>query len=353
MSNPLPAHPQLVGNRGRARQIAHPTRRLWADPAHVRDHVRKLLATSTFQAIGKAANVSQMTVWEIANGARPVIKTETAAALLAVTPGGIQPRRVDATGSMWRLRSLVAMGHTTGRIATALGASRNIAERLIRGERATVAPPLRDDITRLFGAWWDKRPPSHTAAEKTAARKARQRAAVHNWPPPAALDEDELDRPGYTPTARWAYAHGSGIADNDPLGKNTKPNPGAAAGKQTSQLKPNAKRAEERTEMNDAEIEQQQDAMADTVLACDELGEYYATDDPLNDPVNRQIFEEDMDRRLEQQDIADKSLMDTAAAMRSPRPKPGLYQLHACLDDSHLDVARQLIADAQPQAEAG
>ncbi len=46
-----------------------------------------------------------------------------------------------------------------------------------------------------------------------------QRAAVNNWPCPAALDEDELDRPGYKPAARWRYAHGSGIADDDPLGK--------------------------------------------------------------------------------------------------------------------------------------
>jgi hypothetical protein len=87
----------------------------------------------------------------------------------------------------------------------------------------------------------DKRPPSHTAADKTAACRARQRAAVHNWPCPAALDEGELDRPGYQPTVRWRYAHGSGIADNDPLGKNTKTSPGAAAGKLTGLPKPKAK----------------------------------------------------------------------------------------------------------------
>jgi hypothetical protein len=160
-----------------------------------------------------------MTVWEIAHGVRPVIKAETAKALLAVTPEDVQPQRVDATGSMWRLRSLVAMGHTTGRIATALGVSPSIIGPLVRGERATVTAPLRDDITRLFGAWWDKRPPRHTVVERAAACKARQRAAMHNWPPPAALDEDELDRPGYTPAERWRYAHGTGIADDDPLGK--------------------------------------------------------------------------------------------------------------------------------------
>jgi hypothetical protein len=241
MNNPLPARAQPVGDRGRAQQIAHGTWRRWADPAQVCGHVRKLLEASTFQAIAEAAGVGQMTVWEIANGTRPVIKTETATALLKVTPGGIQPQRVDAGGSMWRLRSLVAMGHTTGRIAAALGVSSSIVGALVRGERATVAAPLRDDITRLFGAWWDKRPPRRTTAEKTAACKALQRAAVHNWPCPAALDDGELDRPGYTPTERWRYAHGSGIADDDPLGKNTKTSPGAAAGKLTGLPKPKAK----------------------------------------------------------------------------------------------------------------
>jgi hypothetical protein len=43
---------------------------------------------------------------------------------------------------------------------------------------------------------------------------------MHNWPCPAALDEDELDQPGYQPTARWRHAHGTGIAADDPLGKN-------------------------------------------------------------------------------------------------------------------------------------
>jgi hypothetical protein len=226
----LMAHPQLAYNRNRARQIAQGTWQPWANPAHIRDHVHTLLETGTFQAIGEAANVGRMTVWEIANGARPAIKADTAKALLAVTPENVQPQRVDANGSMWRLRSLIAMGHTARRITRALGTSNDIIEPLIRGERATVAAPLRDDINRLFDAWWDKRPPRRTGAEKAAACKALQRAAVRNWPCPVALDEDELDRPGYTPAARWRYAPGSGIAGDDPLGRKRQAEPEREAG---------------------------------------------------------------------------------------------------------------------------
>ncbi len=102
--------------------------------------------------------------------------------------------------------------------------------------------------------------------------------------------------------------------------------------------------------MNDPKIAQQRDA-ASNVLGCDELGEYYANDDLLNDPVNRQIFEEDTDRRLAQRDIADTSLMDAAAALWYLRTQPGLYELHACLDGGHLAAARQVIADARPGVE--
>jgi hypothetical protein len=75
--------------------------------------------------------------------------------------------------------------------------------------------------------------------------KALQRAAVRNWPCPAALDEDQLDRPGYTPTERWSYAHGTGIADNDPLGEKHQTTPGAAAGKPASPTKPNVQLAQQ------------------------------------------------------------------------------------------------------------
>jgi hypothetical protein len=164
-----------------------------------------------------------MTVWEIAHGTRPAITTRTARALLAVQPADITPPRAAANGPMWRLRSLIAMGHASGRITAALAAPAHVIEPLIRGDRATITTTLAGDIGRLFEAWWDKQPPQHTPAEKAAASKARHRAARHGWPCPAALDEDELDQPGYRPSARWRPALGTGIAAADPLGKNHHP----------------------------------------------------------------------------------------------------------------------------------
>jgi hypothetical protein len=50
-----------------------------------------------------------------------------------------------------------------------------------------------------------------------AARSALKRAALGHWPPPAGLDEDELDQPGYQPQSGWRPARGTGVADDYPF----------------------------------------------------------------------------------------------------------------------------------------
>ena len=129
----------------------------------------------------------------------------------------MQPR-IDAGGTMWRLRSLVAMGHDASRIAHALHASPKLIQKLLRGETADVTPELRTLTGALWDAWWDKRPPERTRTERTLASAARRWAQLHDWCPPLGLDEDQLDEPGYRPYSRYRHATGTGIAtDFHPL----------------------------------------------------------------------------------------------------------------------------------------
>jgi hypothetical protein len=120
-------------------------------------------------------------------------------------------------GCMWRLRALIAMGHTCSRMAVATGIPAATLRRIVRGEAHIITPDLRQAITALFDAWWDKTPPRRTCHEKLAADKALQRAALNNWPPPAGLDEDELDQPGYQPQCGWRHARGTGVAADHPF----------------------------------------------------------------------------------------------------------------------------------------
>ena len=126
---------------------------------------------------------------------------------------------VDATGTRLRLRALVAMSHSQARIARALGQPDWIISRVINGVIREVSPQLRADAAALYDAWWDKRPPENTFTERIAAAAARARAQRCRWPQPMALDDDDLDTPGYRPRGGWRPAIGTGVADDPyPLG---------------------------------------------------------------------------------------------------------------------------------------
>jgi len=120
--------------------------------------------------------------------------------------------RVDAGGTRLRLRALHVMGHGSARIARALGARQTTIQELVSGNTRTVSPQLRDAITDLYDAWWDKRAPARTRAERSAATLARRRAIAGNWCAAAALDDDQLDIPGYRPRYGWKPATGTGVA---------------------------------------------------------------------------------------------------------------------------------------------
>jgi hypothetical protein len=138
--------------------------------------------------------------------------TSSAAVVIPVTSAARRHGRLDAGGTRLRLRALHVMGHSSARISRAIGVRVETIQRLVRGNTTVVSPNLRDTITDLYDAWWDKRPPERTRAERAAAAYARRRAAAGNWCAGAALDDSKLDIPGYRPQSRWRPATGTGVA---------------------------------------------------------------------------------------------------------------------------------------------
>ena len=126
----------------------------------------------------------------------------------SIVPGD----RLDAGGTRLRLRALHVMGHGSARISRALGVREDTIQRLVRGDGRTVSPPLRNAVADLYDAWWDKRAPERTRAERAAASRARRRAAAGNWCAAAALNDHQLDTPGYRPRAGYRPATGTGVA---------------------------------------------------------------------------------------------------------------------------------------------
>ena len=157
---------------------AVPTQR---DPEAVRAHVRQLHEDGgSYNRIAAAAGLDSRTVRDLISGRRPVTPYTTTV-LLAVTTATLPRNRVDAGGTRLRLRALHVMGHGSPRIARAVGASAKTIRRLVRGDTTTITPQLRNAITG-------------------------------NWCAAAALDDDQLDTPGYRPCSGWKPATGTGIA---------------------------------------------------------------------------------------------------------------------------------------------
>ena len=165
----------------------------------------------TYQAIAAAAGLDRATVRDLATGRRRP-KRGTAAAVLAVHGDAIARARLDAGGTRLRLRALHVMGHGSARIARALGVREQAIRQIVRGDARTVSPRLRDQVAGLYDAWWDKRAPTRTRFDRAAATAARKRAIAGNWCAPAALDDDQLDVPGYRPRQGWKPATGTGVA---------------------------------------------------------------------------------------------------------------------------------------------
>jgi transcriptional regulator with XRE-family HTH domain len=198
----------------------YPATSLVAGPGAARARVhRQRQDGSTYQAIATAAGLAPATVSDLARGRRQSTRG-TAAAVLAVPDDAVPRARLDAGGTRLRLRALHVMGHGAARIARALGVRQTTISDLVGGDARTVSPRLRDRIAGLYDAWWDKRAPERTRAERAAAKAARRRAIAGDWCAAAALDDDQLDVPGYRPRQGWKPATGTGVApDIRPLSR--------------------------------------------------------------------------------------------------------------------------------------
>jgi transcriptional regulator with XRE-family HTH domain len=177
-----------------------------------RETIRRLRQQGgTYRSIAGAAGLAPATVHDLASGRRAPTPT-TARALAKVDGKSLRRARVDAGGTRLRLRALHVMGHSSARIARALGAREMTIREIVRGDTPTVSTRLRDQVTDLYDAWWDKRAPERDRAERGAATAARRRAIAGNWCAGAGLDDDELDNPGYKPKTSWKPAAGTGTA---------------------------------------------------------------------------------------------------------------------------------------------
>lgn len=160
--------------------------------------MRTLLAQgATQQSIADAADTSPAQIWAILSGRRTKIRQATRDKILAVTnvePGGL----TDATGSMRRLRALLADGHAVADIAAVSGIDDTTITRIVAGAKEIILRRTDAAVTRAYQT---------LSANPGASVRNRLRGERENWARPAHWDGIDMDDPDAFPD--WTGACGT------------------------------------------------------------------------------------------------------------------------------------------------
>jgi hypothetical protein len=195
---------KTVYEKHRIRQQAYGRWHPWVDAEPVRAHIRQLAKHNVgWEQVARLAGVAEGTVRNIlrGRGGRPPARRcrpWTAEAILAVQPtldDLSDYTMVDSTGTVRRLRALVALGRPMEHLGRMLPLSHEHVRTVIRRNpsglvTAGFARAVRDLYEQL----------SMTVPPDTwVHRRAANFAARQGWVPPLAWDDVDIDDPQATP----------------------------------------------------------------------------------------------------------------------------------------------------------
>lgn len=199
---------------------------LYVDAAEVRQHILMLKASGMGdRRIAELAGVARNNVREVITG-RPgrdrsaKMLRRNANKILAVQPDPAPGTRIDACGTVRRLRALVAIGYTQTDLCARLGLLPGNGCQLFRGQRRFVTAATANRVRQLY----DK-----LAMTPGPSDRARNHARKHRWAPPLAWDDETIDDPNAKPDRgqhepvawgeRYAEMRDLGFSDLEILGR--------------------------------------------------------------------------------------------------------------------------------------
>jgi len=177
---------RLEHNRGQRRRT---------DATQTRHHIERLIAKGWTQAqIARAAGIVHHLVGDVRHG-KQNIANNTAYAILSVPigPPPADTRDVDATGTMRRLRALVAIGWPIGQLAPQFGIFSTALGNIARGELAHVRATTADTVALHY---------QHLTRTPGPSNRSRILARKKGWHGPAAWDD--IDDPTAVPEVEQA-----------------------------------------------------------------------------------------------------------------------------------------------------
>lgn len=174
----------------RLRLDHHRGQRRRTDATQSRHHIERLIAANWTQAqIARAAGITHHVIGDIRRG-RQVVANSTALAILSVPIGPAPPdvRDTDATGTMRRLRALVAIGWPIDQLAPQFGIFSTALGNIARGELERVRITTADTVALHYQQLSRRPGPSN---------RGRILARKKGWHGPLAWDD--IDDPNCEP----------------------------------------------------------------------------------------------------------------------------------------------------------
>lgn len=186
----------------------------YTDAGPARAHLQLLLTELTIGQVEARSGLHRTGLRSLLGDRLPRTKRitrKTEAALLAVPFTRVDNRDqhvlVDPTGTIRRLKALMALGWPAGQLVARLGWSHRTLWVLMRSP-GPIRAHTRHDVIELYAELSSRLPaPSR---QVTARRRLSQR---YGWAPPAAWDDDEIDEPGATPSGHEPVALRSHVPD--------------------------------------------------------------------------------------------------------------------------------------------
>jgi transcriptional regulator with XRE-family HTH domain len=174
----------------RLRLEHHRGQRRRCDATQARHHIERLLAQNWTQAqIARAARLAHHIISDVRRG-RPIVAVATAYAILSVPigPAPADLRDTDATGTMRRLRALVAIGYPIAQLAPRIGIYPTALGNIARGELHTVRLTTADTVALHY---------QQLICQPGPSSRARIEARKKGWHGPLAWDD--IDDPNCQP----------------------------------------------------------------------------------------------------------------------------------------------------------
>jgi len=159
----------------------------WTTPDKALAHLDMLRAAGMgLRQIQLRTGIARSTLQQLAGRKR--ISRATEASILAVRPVPAAGARVDGTGTMRRLRALMAIGYSGKQLGDRLDITTANLWPLVRGRESVHAATARK-VADLYDELWDQ--PGNR-------RKSINLASRRGWALPLAWDDDEIDDPAAT-----------------------------------------------------------------------------------------------------------------------------------------------------------